>query len=212
MVATSYPTVCQCPFWTTKGNHTCSRLRIYYASLQSVFPLPQGRDTLRRFGGVLVTTTHSITEVYSASWWFPLVWQWQNEATSYKRGFPYRFLLIPKMDFFYAKGDHQKREKKIVSSYRVCRLTLFEFRRVDIALIESNHEKKKEVREANRHAASGMGRSVGIVICTSQRWFGSSSLCWIGFPSHSFYSPTESVGVLEILTCTVPLAIGAEHV
>ena len=73
------------------------------------------------------------------------------------------------MDFFYAKGDHQKRGKKIVSSYRVCRLTLFEFRRVDIALIESNHEKKKEVREANRHAASGMGRSVGIVICTSQR-------------------------------------------
>lgn len=74
-----------------------------------------------------------------------------------------------RIDCFYAKGDHQKREKKIVSSYRVCRLTLFEFRRVDIALIESNHEKKKEVREANRHAASGMGHSVGIVICTSQR-------------------------------------------
>lgn len=41
----------------------------------------------------------------------------------------------------------------------------FEFWRVDIVLIELNYEKKKEVREVNRYVVSGMGCSVGIVIC-----------------------------------------------
>lgn len=56
-------------------------------------------------------------------------------------GLSVSILIDSQNGFFYAKGDHQKREKKIVSSYRVCRLTLFEFRRVDIALIVKRKKK-----------------------------------------------------------------------